>query len=140
MENACESAQTERELSIQEAPRSRCFAQDASRARGSIRGWIQKTITIKKSPKKPINRVCPCEESTDERIEGQGRLIVQGILPGEEFPCQVHLVSLASWGPVTEARPLPVHGSTPGTSHCLQYQSSWPEVVFNKRVSSVVVV
>ena len=38
---------------------------------------------------------------------------------------------LTSWGPVTEARPLPVHGSTPGTCHCLQYQSSWSEVIFN---------
>ena len=78
-------AHKQRELSIQEAPRSRCFAQDTSRARGSIRDGYRRPLP-KKSPKKPINRMCPCEESTDERIKGQplgqGRLMVQGILPG----------------------------------------------------------
>ena len=102
-------------------------------------GGITKTIT-KKSPKKPINRVCPGEESTDEHIHrvGQGRLMVHKeyymeILPGNGFPIvKSTWFGLTSWGPVTEARPLPVHGSTPGTCHCLQYQSSWSEVVFNK--------
>ena len=109
-------AHKQRELSIQEAPRSRCFAQDTSRARGSIRDGYRRPLP-KKSPKKPINRMCPCEESTDERIEGQslgqGRLMVQGILPGESCDVKSTWSSLTSWGPVTEARPLPVHGNTP---------------------------
>ena len=49
---------------------SRCFAQRSSRARGLLNGWIQTAlknwVSPKKSPKKPINRVCLGEESTDE--------------------------------------------------------------------------
>ena len=50
----------------------------------SHQGWIQTAMRTGllqiNSPKKPINRVCPCEESTDEPREsetsttGQGRL------------------------------------------------------------------
>ena len=42
----------------------------SSRARGLIRGWIQTAgegrLSPKKSPKKPINRMCLGEESTDD--------------------------------------------------------------------------
>ena len=79
----CESAQTDD--CTGNHPRStpsRCFAQDtsSSRARGLIRGWIQTAwnglqtalrtgLLQRHSPKKPINRVCPCEESTDEQSD-----------------------------------------------------------------------
>ena len=61
---------------------SRCFAQDtgSSRARGVIRdGYRRPGLLQINSPKKPINRVCPCEVSTDEPTQsetstGQGRL------------------------------------------------------------------
>ena len=69
----CESAQTDDcPGNHPRSTPSRCFAQDtsSSRARGPIRGWIQTAlknwVSPKKSPKKPINRVCPCEESADE--------------------------------------------------------------------------
>ena len=77
----CESAQTDD--CTGNHPRStpsRCFAQRSSRARGLIRGWIQTAwngwiqtvlrtgcLSPKKSPKKPINRMCLGEESTDEQ-------------------------------------------------------------------------
>ena len=67
----CESAQTDDCPGYH--PRStpsRFFAQGSSRARGLVRGWIQTAlknwVSPKKSPKNPINRVCPCEESTHE--------------------------------------------------------------------------
>ena len=87
----------------------------------------RRPLSTKKSPKKPINRMCPCEESTDERIEGQplgqGRLMVQGILPGEGCDVKSTWFRLTSWGPVTEARQLPVHGNTPWNESLLQYHS-----------------
>ena len=81
--NICESAQTDdlpRQPSKKYSTRSRCFAQRSSRARGLIRGWIQTAwnglqtalrtgLLQRHSPKKPINRVCPCEESTDEQSD-----------------------------------------------------------------------
>ena len=94
-------AHKQRELSIQEAPRSRCFAQDTSRARGSIRDGYRRSLP-KKSPKKPINRMCPCEESTDERIEGQspGSRETDGTrnTTWGELRCQVHLVQADKLG------------------------------------------
>ena len=85
MENACESAQTERAIHPRSTKKPMFHPRHVTCSR-IHQGWILKTITKKKSPKKPINRMCPCEESTDERIKGQplgqGRLMVQGILPG----------------------------------------------------------
>ena len=126
MESACESAQTERAIHPRSTKKPMVRHTSSSRARGFIRETDTEDHYQKKSPKKPINRVCPCEESTDEHIDrlGQGRLMVHKeyymeILPGEWAS---HVKStwfgLTSWGPVTEARPLPVHGSTPGTCHC----------------------
>ena len=85
--NNCESAQTDdlpRQPSKKYSTRSRCFAQRSSRARGLIRGWIQTAwngwiqtalrtgcLSPKKSPKKPINRMCLGEESTDEPSHSQ---------------------------------------------------------------------
>ena len=50
---------------------SRCFAQRSSRARGRLKrmdtdGLEELGFSQKKSPKKPINRMCLGEESTDE--------------------------------------------------------------------------
>ena len=56
---------------------------------------------------------------------GQGRLMVQGILPGESCDDKSTWSSLTSWGPVTEARPLPVHGNIPWNESLLQYHSPW---------------
>ena len=75
--NINESAQTDglAQATIQEVlHRSRCFAHRSSRARGLIRGWIQTVCggsPQKKSPKKPINRMCLGEESTDEPSHSQ---------------------------------------------------------------------
>ena len=48
-------------------PMFRALDRPSSRARGLIKGGYRRPGLLQiNSPKKPINRVCPCEESTDE--------------------------------------------------------------------------
>ena len=141
MENACESAQTERAIHPRSTkkPMFRPRRVTCSRIH---QGWITKTITKKVT--KEANQQGVSLRGKHRRTHRQSRTRqtdgTQGILPGNGFTIvKCTWFGLTSWGPVTEARPLPVHGSTPGTCHCLQYQSFLTRGGL-QLVSSVVVV
>ena len=93
-------------------------------------GWIQKAIEYhyQKSHQRSQSTGCVLVRKAQTNASkasplGQGRLMVQGILPGESCDVKSTWSSLTSWGPVTEARPLPVHGNTPWNESLLQYHS-----------------
>ena len=75
--SACESAKTDNCVGNHpRSTKSRCFAQDtgSSRVRGVIRDGYRRPCTGLlqiNSPKKPTNRGCPCEESTDEPTQSE---------------------------------------------------------------------
>ena len=125
--------QTTAQATIQEAPkpmfRARHWIVTCSR---SHQGWIQTAMRTGllqiNSPKKPINRVCPCEESTDEPIRSETSTTGQGRLRWGFKRLQGKVGNVKSTWPGCEVKQVGVLSLLQYHSH-ISHTHPWTEVV-----------